>query len=240
MNNTDHEVENNEESRIRAAYIRRDVKSHDSWFNMANLLLIQDRERKLQQRLRRYGWTDWQEKKVLEVGCGSGFWLREMIKFGANPENLSGIDLLPERIALARRLCPADIAFSCGNAVKLDFPDKTFDCVLQSTVFTSILDDSARERLASEMLRVLRPDGLILWYDFNMNNPWNSDVRRVSRREIRKLFPRCRIDLRRITLAPPLGRLVAPYSWLLYHLLSMVPFLCTHYLGVIARDKTAG
>jgi hypothetical protein len=36
----------------------------------------------------------------------------------------------------------------------------------------------------------------------------------VKKREIHRLFPRCHIQLRRITLAPPLVRLLAPYTWL--------------------------
>jgi hypothetical protein len=57
----------------------------------------------------------------------------------------------------------------------------------------------------------------------------------VSKREIRMLFPACRIDLRRVTLAPPLARLLAPRSWLLTYLLSCSRVLCTHYLGAITR-----
>jgi len=53
--------------------------------------------------------------------------------------------------------------------------------------------------------------------------------------EIQSLFPGCDVRLKRITLAPPLTRRVAPYSWLVCYLLSKVPFLCTHYLGVIRK-----
>jgi hypothetical protein len=60
-------------------------------------------------------------------------------------------------------------------------------------------------------------------------------VRAVRRREIHRLFPGCRIDLRRVTPAPPLLRAIAPYSWLVCHLLGRVPWLCSHYLGVIRK-----
>jgi ubiquinone/menaquinone biosynthesis C-methylase UbiE len=229
-----------EESRIREAYARRTRHHRYSWFDAAHVFLTQERERVLLRRLRQFGCDDLSDKRVLDVGCGHGVWLREFIKYGASPENLVGIDLLPDRVAAARRLCPAGSTLICGSAAQLDFPDRTFDCVLQSTVFTSILDDSTRKRVAQEMVRVLRPHGFILWYDFRVNNPNNPDVRRVSRKEIRKLFPGCRISLRSITLAPPLCRRVAPCSWLLCYLLSMVPLLCTHYLGVITRENTPG
>src|SRR2546425_1473338 len=103
---------------------------------------------------------------------------------GARPQNLAGIELLPERVAETVELCPKAIKVHQGNAATLQFPDKTFDVVMQSTVFTSILDARMKEELASEMCRVLKPDGSILWYDYHMNNPRNPDVKGVKRPEI--------------------------------------------------------
>src|SRR5438067_13539414 len=98
---------------------------------------------------------------------------------------------------------------------------------MQSTVFNSVLDASMKEELASEMCRVLKPDGLILWYDYHMNNPRNPDVKAVKRREIHAFFPHSDIRLQRITLAPPQARLLAPYSLLLCYFLRKVRWLCT-------------
>jgi hypothetical protein len=89
--------------------------------------------------------------------------------------------------------------------------------------------------MAAEMLRVVKPTGLILWYDYHVNNPWNKDVRGVKRREIYELFPNCQIDLERITLLPPLARALAPYSYLACYLMEKFPLLCTHYLGAIRK-----
>ena len=77
-------------------------------------------------------------------------------------------------------------------------------------MLSSILDDGVRHAIASEMLRVLRPGGAVLWYDIRVDNPDNPDVRRVARDEIEALFPGCRVALTRATLAPPLTRLLAP------------------------------
>ncbi|HEX9633238.1 MAG TPA: hypothetical protein VGA02_12320 [Gemmatimonadales bacterium] len=43
------------------------------------------------------------------------------------------------------------------------------------------------------------------------------------------------VHLQRITLAPPLVRTVARRSWLAAYLLARIPFLRTHYLGVIRK-----
>ena len=92
-----------------------------------------------------------------------------------------------------------------------------------------------RQQIASEMLRVVKADGALLWYDFHMNNPRNPDVQGMKKKEIFRLFPGCRIELRRITLAPPLARLLAPYSLMTCSLLEEFKVFNTHYLGVIRK-----
>ena len=55
--------------------------------------------------------------------------------------------------------------------------------------------------------------------------------------EIRSLFPESRVDLRKITLAPPLARRVVPISSISALLLEKLPFVRTHYLGVIRKSS---
>jgi SAM-dependent methyltransferase len=209
-----------------------------SWLNPGHLFIMQELERRLLTLLQRYGFTCWDTYKMLEIGCGTGYWLREFVKWGVRPENITGVDLLPDRVAAAKKLCPEAVQIQCGSAAELAFPKDTFDLVLQSTVFTSVLDASMKQQMASEMLRVVKRDGLILWYDYRVNNPWNSDVRGITRQEIYRFFPGCLIQLQRITLAPPLVRRLAPYSRLSCYVLGKVPWLCTHYLGVIRKEPT--
>jgi ubiquinone/menaquinone biosynthesis C-methylase UbiE len=224
-----------EESRIQEAYAKRRSGNLYSRFNPGYLFMVQEREKLFLRLLSRQGCVPFETKKILEVGCGSGDMLRDFIKWGARPENVIGIDLLPDRVAEAVHLCPKATEIHQGNAVKLQFPNNTFDLVVQSTVFTSVLDAAMKKEMASEMCRVLKPDGLILWYDYYMDNPKNPDVKGVKSQEIRAIFPKCEIRLRRITLAPPIARILAPYSWLLCQLLSQLPWLCTHYIGVIRK-----
>jgi ubiquinone/menaquinone biosynthesis C-methylase UbiE len=226
-----------EEARIRDAYERRKAsgKRAYSWFDPGHLFMVQELEQRLLATLERHGMAPLSSRKILEIGCGNGHWLREFIKWGASPENLAGVDLLAERVAQAYRLTPPGVALGRGNAAQLDFADGSFDIVLQATVFTSILDSALKMQVAREMVRVLKPDGVLLWYDFRVNNPRNPDVRGIEREEIERLFSNCRVRLERITLAPPLLRAVAPYSWLGSYLLSAIPWACTHYLGTIQK-----
>src|SRR5688500_3698392 len=155
------------------------------------------------------GVTSLAGSRVLEVGCGRGHWLRALVQWGADPDLITGVDLLPDRLADAARLTAPGVRLVHGSATDLALPDATYDVVLQSTMFTSILDAALRQRAAREMLRVLRPGGLVLWHDFAVDNPRNPDVRGVGAAEVRALFPGCRVALRRTTLAPPIARLVA-------------------------------
>lgn len=58
----------------------------------------------------------------------------------------------------------------------------------------------------------------------------------VKKQEIYELFPNCKIDMKRITLAPPIIRLIAPYSWLACYLLEKMNVFNTHYVGVIKKS----
>jgi SAM-dependent methyltransferase len=168
--------------------------------------------------------------RVLEIGCGSGSNLQELMRLGFDPANLVGNELLPERVAAARRSLPAVTEVYPGDAMQLPFADDSFDIVYQSTVFTSLLDDDFQKRLAERMWRWVRPGGAVLWYDFVFDNPNNKDVRGVPLSRVRALFPQGRIDARRITLAPPIGRRVVRLHTVLYLLLRMLPLLRSHVL----------
>jgi len=225
----------NELARIHAAYSRRRDGSRYSLLDPATYLAAQEREKEILSVLTREGCLPLENLKILEIGCGTGYWLREFVRWGARPENITGIDLLPARIAEATTLCPSQITLRCQNAAELDYSSGTFDLVFQSTVFTSILSEPMKAKIAREMSRVLRPTGMILWYDFTVNNPWNADVRGIPRKEIMQLFPQCRFEFQRLTLAPPIGRPLARASTLLYRALSALKVFDTHCLATIHK-----
>lgn len=231
-----------EEARIVTAYARRKElipEDRYSCFNPGNLLIQQEIERHLLSSLYRLGRAPLRDKQILEVGCGSGCWVRSLISWGAQPENIFGIDLLEERIDEARRLLPKAVTVTAGSASTLEFADQAFDLVFQFTLFSSILDRALKGKIANEMLRVLRPDGCIIWYDFHVNNPFNPDVRGLKKQEIRQLFPHCQTHFRRITLMPPAARVLGRISPALCQLLSSLKIFSTHYLVLILKTRQA-
>jgi SAM-dependent methyltransferase len=196
------------------------------------LFLRQGQERALLWALREAGLLPLAGRRVLDVGCGRGAWLGMLERFGAAAADLAGIDLEPGRVAACGAAHPG-AEVRAGDAAALPWPAASFDAVLQATVFTSILDPAMRAAVAAEMRRVLRPGGAILWYDFFRDNPGNPHVRGVRRRELAALFPGCALRARRVTLAPPLARALAPRSWTLATLLEALRALDTHLIAVL-------
>lgn len=227
-----------ESKRLEAEYADRQTRSAGrdiySPFNPAALFMLQQRQRALLKLLGRIGIHSLGGKNILEVGCGSGAVLLELLASKADPKKLFGTDLLFGRVNRAHERL-SHLPLICADGQDLPFADESFDIVLQFTVFSSILDEQVREKAASEMLRVLRrPNGVILWYDFWLN-PVNRQTVGIGRSALRKLFPGCRYNFQRVTLAPPLARAIVPFSWSVASALEGLKVFNTHYLTAISR-----
>jgi SAM-dependent methyltransferase len=223
--------------RIRREYARRERQIPADFYALdrpANLFARHGQERALRWGLEGAGLLPLAGRRLLEVGCGDSGWLSLLETLGASRQSLAGIDLDEGRIERARERFPgADLRV--GNAAELSWPDGHFDAVVQSTVFSSILDDDLQRQVAAEMARVLCPGGAVVWYDFFVNNPKNPNVRGVGRRRIQALFPGLALRSRRVTLAPPLARRLVPVSWTAATVLEALRFLNTHHLAVLRK-----
>jgi SAM-dependent methyltransferase len=224
-----------ETERIARAY--RELEEHSGRWdqrNTGNQAILAERRKLTARVLERQGWVPLGDRHVLEVGSGRGgelAWLREL---GAAPKNLAGIDLLPDRVADASRQFP-DFEFRTGNAEHLPYADESFDLVLAITVFSSIFEASMAANVAREIVRVLRPGGGLLWYDFRYNSPSNRNVRGVSEARVRELFPSLQGDLAGLTLLPPVARRLGPLASFAYPALAWIPPLRSHLLGVLLK-----
>lgn len=199
---------------------------------------VHERQRAMLRLFARLGWHDLSSRRVLEVGCGTGGNLLELLRIGFAPRNLAGIELLPERFANAMQTLPAGVVLMQGDASLVKLPDESEDIVLQSTVFSSLLDAPFQWRLAQTMWRWVRPGGGVLWYDFTVDNPRNPDVRGVPVARIRELFPTGRVQYQRLTLAPPLARRVCALHPVLYPVFNAMPLLRTHVLAWIEKPPS--
>ncbi len=199
---------------------------------------LHERQRALRSLLLRHGKEDTATLRLVEVGCGAGGNLLELLRLGFRPEQLQGVELLPQRLAQARELLPPALALHGGDACALALPEASQDIVFVSTVFSSLLDDAFQQRLADVMWRWLKPGGAVLWYDFTVDNPANRDVRGVPLARVRELFPTGRVDARRVTLAPPIARRVVRLHPSAYTVFNTIPLLRTHVLAWIEKSPT--
>lgn len=195
----------------------------------------QERLRVLAALLRRHARAPLAGLSLLEVGCGDGGNLLELIGLGFDPARLLANELLPERAAAARARLPAAVRVLEGDALALPLPEASLDLVLQSTVFSSLLDPGFRARLAARLWAWLKPGGAVIWYDFAVDNPRNPDVRGVPVARVRQLFPQAEFEAHRVTLAPPLARAACRLHPSLYTVLNALPWLRTHRLAWICK-----
>lgn len=226
-----HDPAAREVERIRAVYARRAQTGRErrySLFEPAHLFQSQTLERALLRALRREGLTTLAGLRILDLGCGEAAWLRSLIRYGADASRLVGVDLRED--ILPRWNEDLHVAVACGD--RLPFKPESFDIVSQLTMMSSVLDAGMRRAIAREMLRVLKPSGIILWYDFTVN-PLNHDVAGIRLEQLRELFSGVEIRAQRVTLAPPLTRLLAPRAWLACEALERIPMLRTHLLATL-------
>jgi SAM-dependent methyltransferase len=229
-----------ERERIAAEYHRRAVEEDDlvryAPWQPAELLMRSERKRVAAQLLQQAGCFPQRGRPVLEIGYGRLGWLGELLSWGLRTDDLCGLELDAARACVAQQAFPA-ADLRVGDATQLPWTDDAFQLVVVSTVFTSILDLRVRQLVAAEITRVLAPGGALLWYDFAVNNPRNAQVRRVTRTELKQLFPALTGTVRSISLAPPLARAIAPWSWVAAQLLEAIPLLRTHLLAVLQKPR---
>jgi len=176
------------------------------------------------------------ERTLLEIGAANGWNVPHLIEMGFRPQHLVINDLAVTLIADARKWLPPSVRIVPGDAASLS-TDTSFDVVLASTLFTSILNDSHRRRVAETAWRLVKPGGGVLLHDFSWNNPWNPRVRKLTLAEVRSLFPEASYRVRRITLAPPIARHV---SLPVYRLLHRCRWLRTHFVCWLGKAASIG
>jgi SAM-dependent methyltransferase len=105
-------------------------------------------------------------RRALELGCGTGVFLRRVGRHGAR---IVGLDLSKQLLGKAREQAAtlANVRLLCGDAERLPFPDGCFDAVYGS----SVLHHLTLENAAREVFRVLRPGGRAVFTEPNILNP---------------------------------------------------------------------
>jgi ubiquinone/menaquinone biosynthesis C-methylase UbiE len=102
-------------------------------------------------------------RRVLDVGCGTGYMLRLLAARYPQAAELAGIDAAPSMIETAEQSADdGRLRFTVGVAERLPFPDHAFDLVVSTTSFDHWTDQPAGVR---ECARVLAPGGHLVLAD---------------------------------------------------------------------------
>jgi len=95
--------------------------------------------------------------QVLDVGCGTGRWVRRYEEFGFHA---TGVDAAASMLRIAREL-GTTAPLVVGEAYRLPFLNARFDLVSDITVVQHI-PASLQPQALSEMMRVIRPGGCLI------------------------------------------------------------------------------
>ncbi|URR36822.1 methyltransferase domain-containing protein [Thermosynechococcus sp. HN-54] len=104
---------------------------------------------------------------VLDVGCGIGGSARMLARdYGFQ---VTGITISPEQVRRARELTPPDlnVQFQVDDALALSLPDASFDVVWSIEAGPHMPD---KQQFAKELLRVLKPGGILVVADWNQRD----------------------------------------------------------------------
>jgi SAM-dependent methyltransferase len=126
--------------------------TRDHWWNEEFLRLVSAR------------WNADQVREALDVGCGVGHWSRLLLRVLGDHTSVTGVDreaiwIEHARARATQTASPARFRYEVGTIERLPFPDASFDLVTCQTVLIHVADPNIA---LAEMVRVLRPNGLVL------------------------------------------------------------------------------
>jgi ubiquinone/menaquinone biosynthesis C-methylase UbiE len=170
---------------------------------------------------------------LVDVGCGTGG-VATLIADQSLLFTVTGIDLLPDRIAVARVRVP-DATFVAGSADAMPFGDESFDVACAITLFSSLPTPALERSVAGEIARVLRPGGWLIWYDLRYRNPWNARVHGIGARRLAALFPAWPAELDAIGVPPPIARRLGRLAPLAYPALHAFRPFRSHLVGRLRK-----
>jgi arsenite methyltransferase len=113
--------------------------------------------------------------RVLDAGCGPGFYVAETLDRVGPEGSVVGVDASEPMLALAAKRCEGhdNVGFERGDVTALPVESETFDRALSVQVLEYVDDIPAA---LTELLRVVRPGGRVLIWDVDWATvSWHSE-----------------------------------------------------------------
>lgn len=147
--------------------------------------------------------------EVLEVGCGTGRFMKTVLDAG---HNAYGIDLSPYMLGISKVKCK-NAKLTLGEGSNLPYHDKKFDLVYSIRILNQVESREYAFRMILEMIRVTKPRGILLIEFCNSRRPNLSrkkDAILLSINDIRKLLK----DAKKVHLVNFRGILILSQTFL--------------------------
>jgi SAM-dependent methyltransferase len=166
--------------------------------------------------------------RILDAGCGSGYWLEALARSGVAAGRLVGVDIRAGRVA-PRPGLPEEVELRTADLRELPQPDDSFELVLLFTALSSLASGEDVRRALGEARRVLAPGGAVLVYEPRIPNPFNRETRRIRRGELERGLGGA-VAAHPLTPLPPLVRLAGRRAPRAVPALMRLPLPRTHAL----------
>jgi SAM-dependent methyltransferase len=114
-------------------------------------------------------------ERVLDVGCGPGFYVEELLEVVGPSGAVVGVDTSAAMLAVAAKRCArfANVAFHEGDATALPVEEASFDAALCVQVLEYVADPTLA---LAQMHRALRPGGRVVVWDVDWATvSWHSE-----------------------------------------------------------------
>jgi SAM-dependent methyltransferase len=215
---------------IKARYAEYDQRDRYHLWSLSNpgfSRLVHERDREIT-RLIRLSAPD-MDGRLVDIGSGSSRLAGVAHDLGVHISWL-GIDIDQRAVADSADAYPW-ASFDVASADAIPAGAESVDIVLASVLFSSLPSAAFELAVATEIRRVLRPGGWLIWYDLRLRNPTNRSVHGITRRRLAELFPGWEAEVRSFSLAPPIARRLGRLTPVMYPLLHSVPVLRSHLMG---------
>jgi arsenite methyltransferase len=122
--------------------------------------------------------------RVLDVGCGPGFYVTELLEVVGRDGLIVGVDSSADMLAVAAKRAEGheNVDFHEADATSLPVPDASFDRAIAVQVLEYVRDISAA---LAELRRALRPGGRVLVWDVDWATvSWQANDGELMRRAL--------------------------------------------------------
>lgn len=123
---------------------------------------------------------------VLDVGCGTGLLASRLEEEGFSVRGLDSSQAMLEQMRKRGKGTPI-----LGSSTALPFKSNRFDLVLSAGLLHHLKNKQEVTNTIKEMVRVVKPEGLVIIWDHNPNNPyWPLLMRRLPQDQgVTRLVP---------------------------------------------------